>query len=202
MTTKGLISVGISVGSLSEPSGICVSELEYRDVPPGCYYGAEHYLIRALQRIPAGASYPSIADRAAELVSRLSEYTSDWIRITVDATGKGPPLVDLFRSRIEGNSIYSAYFNFGDQISEAANETITIGKAWLVTRLVTSLQASRLHLPRSQDAEILADELNNYQIEIDPNANNRYGAFKVGTKDELVTALGLTLIPVRRAWIY
>ncbi|NJL26457.1 MAG: hypothetical protein HC897_00590 [Thermoanaerobaculia bacterium] len=39
----------------------------------------------------------------------------------------------------------------------------------------------------------MAKDLLDYQIEIDPAANERYGAFKVGAQDDLVTALGLAV---------
>jgi len=37
-----------------------------------------------------------------------------------------------------------------------------------------------------------------YEIRVDENANDRYGAFKVGKHDDLVTAIGLAVQPVRR----
>jgi hypothetical protein len=39
----------------------------------------------------------------------------------------------------------------------------------------------------------LTDELLTYELRVDENANDRYGAFKVGTHDDLVTALGLAV---------
>lgn len=36
-----------------------------------------------------------------------------------------------------------------------------------------------------------------YQPTIDPQANERYGAFAVGQRDELVTALGLSVLDSR-----
>lgn len=70
---------------------------------------------------------------------------------------------------------------------------IRLGKAWVVCRLQVLLQAGQLHLPRSQEAETLAEELTEFEVQIAPDANDRYGAFKVGTRDELVTALGLAV---------
>jgi hypothetical protein len=43
------------------------------------------------------------------------------------------------------------------------------------------------------EAKILAEELLNYEIRVEENANDRYGAFRVGTHDDLVTALGLAV---------
>jgi hypothetical protein len=66
-----------------------------------------------------------------------------------------------------------------------------LGKAWLVSRLQALLQGGRLHLPRTAAAEALGRELMDYEIRIDANANDTYGAFKLGSHDDLVTALGL-----------
>ena len=55
------------------------------------------------------------------------------------------------------------------------------------------LQTGRLHLPRTTESEKLAQELLDYEIQVDENANERYGAFRVGTHDDLVTALGLAV---------
>jgi hypothetical protein len=53
----------------------------------------------------------------------------------------------------------------------------------------------RLHLPRTSQAERLAKELLDFEIRMDENANERYGAFQVGSQDDLVTALGLAVQP-------
>ena len=42
-------------------------------------------------------------------------------------------------------------------------------------------------------AQELAAELRTYEILVDERANDRHGAFKVGTHDDLVTALGLAV---------
>ncbi len=70
---------------------------------------------------------------------------------------------------------------------------VSLGKAFLVSRLQALLQTGRLHLPRSREAEALRQELLDYEIRVDADANDRYGAFRVGTHDDLVTALGLAV---------
>jgi len=62
-----------------------------------------------------------------------------------------------------------------------------------VSRLQALLQSGRLHLPRTAEAEALAAELLDYEIRVDEHANDKYGAFKVGSHDDLVTALGLAV---------
>ena len=49
------------------------------------------------------------------------------------------------------------------------------------------------HLPRTRQAETLAKELRDYEVRVEPDANERYGGFPVGHYDELVTALGLAV---------
>jgi hypothetical protein len=52
------------------------------------------------------------------------------------------------------------------------------------------LQTHQLHLPRSPESEILAQELMAFEVKPQPD-NDLYGAFRVGSQDDLVTALGL-----------
>lgn len=52
----------------------------------------------------------------------------------------------------------------------------------------------RIHLPKTEEAVALQKELKNYTIRVNENANPEFGAFKVGTHDDLVTALGLACL--------
>lgn len=113
------------------------------------------------------------------------------VTIYMDATGVGQPVVDEMRSR--GLSPVAVYFTHGDKRTEEGYSTVRLGKAWLVSRLQTLLQGRRIHLPNTQETHILARELLDYEIRISEDASDRYGAFKVGTHDDLVTALGLAV---------
>jgi hypothetical protein len=84
------------------------------------------------------------------------------------------------------------YFTYGDRrIVDSEKGQISLGKAYLVSRLQALLQGGRLHLPKTPEAEALGRELLDYEIKVSEDANDRYGAFKVGAHDDLVTALGL-----------
>jgi len=98
--------------------------------------------------------------------------------------------------------VYAVYFNHGDRRLEVSRNEIRLGKAWLVSRLQALLQTGRLHLPRTPEAEALAVELLDYEIRVDSDANDRYGAFKVGTHDDLVTALGLAVQDRQRSFSF
>ena len=119
------------------------------------------------------------------------------VTLYVDATGVGQPVVDLL-SAATARPI-ACYFTHGDRRTQERGR-VSIGKAWLVSRLQSLLQTGRLHLPATAEARQLAKELQDYEIRVDQDANDRYGAFKVGTHDDLVTALGLAVQPPRPRW--
>jgi hypothetical protein len=56
------------------------------------------------------------------------------------------------------------------------------------------LQTGRIRWPRTAETEQLKKELLAYEIKVDADANDRYGAFKVGSHDDMVTALGLAVV--------
>jgi hypothetical protein len=91
----------------------------------------------------------------------------------------------------------ACYFTHGDRRG-VHGQQVSIGKAWLVSQLQALLQSGRILLPRTAEADILARELLAYEIRVSEDANDRYGAFKVGTHDDLVTALGLAVQPAPR----
>jgi hypothetical protein len=49
------------------------------------------------------------------------------------------------------------------------------------------------------EARVLGEELLNFELRVDERANDTYGAFKVGTHDDMVTALGLAVLAAERA---
>lgn len=121
----------------------------------------------------------------------------------MDATGVGQPVVDILRERLPGGWVVPVYFTHGDrrvETREGEGVRVSLGKAHMVSGLQALLQNRRLHLPRSREAETLTEGLQNYEIRVSENANDRYGAFKVGTHDDLVTALGLATQSDRPPW--
>ena len=183
------VLIGVKVGQKRERSAVCVAENPKRYVEQRAEY---HFVVRYLERLPAGVTLPAVADRLAEIVRRVGARSGDPRRLYVDATGLGQPVMDLINSRIKTTAILPVYFNHGDR-RNADWEQIKLGKAFLVSRLQMLLQSERLHLPKNDQAETLAQELLEYEIKVENDANERYGAFRVGTRDDMVTALGLAV---------
>jgi hypothetical protein len=182
--------LGVDVGQRQEPSGLCAVEVQQRKENGGRL--RYHYVVRFLEQIGAGARFPEIAGRVGELAAALDRQTGSCPEVYVDATGLGQPVISLFDGELHCARVQPVYFNHGDRRLVEGLE-VRLGKAWLVTRLQTLLQADQLHLPWTAVAKDLARELNDYQIRVEPGASELAGAFRVGRYDDLVTALGLAV---------
>ena len=199
------VTIGVDLGQQHDPTAIAVTELDWPGPRPDDDDAAprapqeDHYLARHLERLPLGTPYPAVAARVAAVVQGVRQRARlarpgigvDLTLTTyMDATGVGAPVMDLLRAA--GIPATPVYFMHGDRLTQEAGR-VTLGKAYLVSRLQVLLQTQRIHLPNTDEARALARELQDYEIRIDEQANDRYGAFKVGTHDDLVTALGLSL---------
>jgi hypothetical protein len=182
------VTLGLDVGQRVDPSALAVVEAQERPRPDRD--PETHHLVRHLERLPLGTPYPRVAERVAAVAAQVAHRTGEPPMLYVDATGVGTPLVDVLRAAEVQARIVAVYFTHGDRRTDEHAE-VKLGKAWLVARLQALLQSGRVHLPRTGEAEALAKELLDYEIRVDENANDKYGAFKVGTHDDLVTALGL-----------
>lgn len=192
------IFIGIDVGQRAERTGIAVVEREQR--PDALAQGvADYYIVRYLDRLPAGTGYPVMVERlrgiVAGLIARHQGPGQLTIDVCADVTGLGQPIVDLLRSAY--HAVIPVYFTHGDRFTLVQEPVpyIQMGKAWLVANLQALLQTGRLLLPDTPAAQALAHDLLDYQIDIAPDANEKYGAFSVGQQDDLVTALGMAALP-------
>lgn len=182
------VTIGVDIGQKRDPTAVCVSECDRRSENGR---DVSHFVIRYLQRMPLGTPYPSVARRVAEVATAVTATQETSPKVFVDATGVGQPIIDLLSER--GVKAVACYFTHGDRRVQKNRREVSIGKAFLVSKLQSLLQTYRLHLPESDEAHALAQELQNYEIRVDEKANDRYGAFRVGTHDDLVTALGLAV---------
>ena len=186
--------IGVDIGQRRDPTAICVAE---RDRRRRDQRKEAHYLIRHLERLPPGTLYPEIARRVSRVAAGVRRRCDRRPPLYVNATGLGAPIVDLLKKEASdlGRTV-EVYFTHGDQRTEErkpGRRQVKLGKAFLVSRLQALLQTGRLHLPRTAEAETLAEELLAFEIRVGEDANDRYGAFPVGTHDDLVTALGLSV---------
>lgn len=189
------LTIGVDVGQKRDPTAIAVARREKRERKdqPGKF--DDHYIVHALESLALGTPYGDVGRRVANVTEAVAALTSHRPKLYVDATGVGQPLVDaLAEAGVRAHAtIIAVYFTHGDRLTENPGE-MSLGKGYLVGRLQALLEHDRLHLPNTPDAKKLAQELKDYEIRVDEQANDRYGAFKVGTHDDLVTAVGLAVV--------
>ncbi|MCB1035515.1 MAG: hypothetical protein KDD47_16955 [Acidobacteria bacterium] len=183
--------IGLDIGQGREHSAICVVEAELREAREKCLV---HFDVRHLERRPVRSSFPELAERLAELAKAVWKQISRWPMVYTDLTGLRAPVLEILRD--SDVWVEPGYFTHGDrrtQEGERDEVSYTLGKAYLVSRLQALLQTGRLHLPKTPEAGSLGEELLAYQVKVEENANDRYGAFRVGARDDLVTAVGLAV---------
>ncbi len=184
------VSIGVDIGQKHDPTAIAVVQPERRTLEEGD--SEWHFLVRHLEWLPLGTSYPEVGRRVAAVAAGVVAVVGGQPTLYIDATGVGQPVVDVLREAGVRGHLWPVYFTYGDRRVVEGGE-IRLGKGRLVSRLQVLLQAGRLHLPGDAEAEALTAELFDYEIRASEDANERYGAFKVGTHDDLVTALGLAV---------
>ena len=151
-------------------------------------------LVRANKVAEVTVGDQTITGKLKEATGEGRQRTDAFVRPYLNATQEGPPLVEAFRELAGAWDLRPVYFNHGTQRAEDEDRvTIQLGKAWLVSRLRVLFQRDRLHLLRSPEALTLRRELETYRIDLPEDAATRYGAFRVGSQDDLLTALGLAV---------
>jgi hypothetical protein len=131
-----------------------------------------------------------VVERVAAVYHAVAKREKAYPVLSLDSTGVGAPVADLLVDH--DTSVTAVYFVVGEHLSVGDGER-RLGKAYMVSRLQSLLQTERLHLPDTSEARHLARELLDFEIRVDEHANDLYGAFKVGSHDDLVTALGLAV---------
>ncbi len=185
--------IGIDIGQKRDPSAVCVAELEPRAVGRRV---ETHYLVRHLERLPLGTPYPEVAQRIDAVVSAVQSRSGAPPTVLVDGTGVGQPVVDLLQAqRAWGRSLVAVTFTAGRKwkLRRGVPLRLSLGKESLASRLQALLQGGRIHLPGTREGKALAAELMGYEIRVDEGGHARFGAFRSGTHDDLVTALGLVV---------
>lgn len=183
--------IGSDIGQKRDPTAISVAVPRWRNM-----FGRRecHYHIRFLERMRIGTTYPEVATRLHDVKQKLVRMQHDPVSLYLDATGVGAPVVDMMDA-YDDDPIACFFTNGGKLKIDQETGEISIGKYWLVSRLQALLQARRIHVSAgllTSELKAMLEELRNYEIRIDDSGKDTYGAFAVGTHDDLVTAIGLS----------
>ena len=190
--------IGVELGQRTRPSALCVADAERRWNPES-REKETHFVIRHLERLVAGTSYPEVGRRLEEVAKGALRHDTGEESLDQDgtalvyanATGLGEPIMQILRR--EELELVAVYFNHGDRRFKESESEVRLGKAYLVARLKALFQTAQIHLPRTREAMELARDLQDYEVHVTEDANERYGSFPVGRHDDLITALGLSV---------
>ncbi len=213
------VCIGIDVGQIADPTAIAVAEAVEKGTGKFRYNSeripahvdetgwfhkphdadevmATHYNIRHIQRLPLGTSYPAVAVHIADMLCNTI-FVHRHVRVLIDVTGVGRPVYEDVQKEIslrpEARLILVRPISFvhGEKYNRSLG---TLGKAYLVSRLQSLLQGGTVHAPDTPEVKVMLEELKVYQIKVDLDGNDTYGAMRVGEHDDLATALALACL--------
>lgn len=103
-------------------------------------------------------------------------------------------MVDQLRAEVlDARFLWAVTFTHGRRCRRhPAERRLTVGKAYLVSRLQALLGAGRIHLPDTGEARALAAELLGYEIRVDEKGTDRYGACRATPHNQPEATPGLT----------
>jgi hypothetical protein len=216
------LTIGVDIGQRIDPTAIVVAE--QREHGGETNFWIRHLERRPLgEGYPlVAARVAEVVTNAVRHVRRPRYATGDdtypagWVLsdgfdfdlavcVAIDVTGVGRPVAELIVAALQSSGLDAlhanlvidfATFTHGQRLSWADGER-RVGKAFLVSRLQALLHTDRVRLPQTAEARALADELMHFEIRVDPDGDAKFGAFKTGTHDDLVTALGLAVLQDR-----
>jgi hypothetical protein len=212
------VNIGIDVGQIQDNTAIAVTEvsqahdgrwrfgdriglhvdaqgqvIQARDADPVL---SDTYTVRYIERLPLGTPYPKVAVFIADMLCSNLLYRRR-VRVFIDVTGVGRPVYDDLKKeiglRVEARDAWLKPITFAHGEHYDRN-TGRLGKAYLVSRLQSLLQNGSVQAPDTPEVRQTLEELRTYEIKVSEQGKDTYGAFKVGTHDDLATALGLSAL--------
>ncbi len=158
---------------------------DYLDVPVTKNY----FTARHLERLPLGTPYPEQVRHIKSLYERLRD-TNQGVRLAVDATGVGRPVVDMLtQARLPVTAIS---ITGGDTVTREGRD-YRVPKRDLVGVVQVLLQTGRLKIDATlPEASILTAELQGFKYSITASGHDRYGndvsAWREAAHDDMVLA--------------
>jgi phage FluMu gp28-like protein len=167
--------VGLDLGQKRDYTAIAVVERR----------GAK-LMVRHLERVTLGTSYPRVVERVRELVQ--SEALKGRCVVAMDGTGVGVAVLDMMRAAALGCEVSAVTITSGTR--ESSN---SVPKRHLMTGMAGALARGELRITRQmREVGVLVQELMDVRITARRRAGSvRIGADGNGQHDDLVVALAL-----------
>ena len=183
--------IGVDLGQARDYTAICILERFEEltgEAAKGQWLKQVRYEMPYLERPSLGTSYPDIIERLKELIAQLPDH--ERLKIVVDRTGCGRPVVDLMRK--EKLSVIPVTITAGGSVTGSVYGGYNVPKRELVSNLAIIFQANRLTIARAlPEAAQLVEELQNFKIKVTLAGNDTYEAWRESDHDDLVLAAAM-----------
>ncbi len=183
---------GLDLGQVSDFSALVI--LERRGNTPKDYTFDCKYLKRWELRTP----YPKIVDDCVKIVNdpQLTQNVRDPTFLSIDSTGVGMPIADLFRRAPMKAHLVPVYITGGTDVTRDG-DVRRVPKRILVATAAIAVQSGKLQISTKLPlADTLIKELQNFKANISNAGHDSYGAgadWRENSHDDLVLALALAL---------
>ncbi len=183
---------GLDLGQVSDYSALVI--LERRGNSPKDYT----FDCKYLKRWELRTSYPQIVDDTVNIVNspQLTQNVRDPTFLSIDSTGCGMPIADLFRRAKMKARLIPVYITSGSSVTRDG-DVRRIPKIILVSNTAIALQNGKLKISKKLPlADTLIKELQNFKATISNAGNTSFGAgadWRENSHDDLVLALALAL---------
>jgi hypothetical protein len=169
---------GLDLGQIRDYSALTLIER-----PPGLI---SEYHVRGLKRFPLGTSYPNIAETVTAVLKNSETQPNV---LLIDNTGVGVAVADLFRAA--KTTFWGISIHGGDQVNQDG-KTVRVPKRDLISTLQVLFQSKRLKISKNlPEAQILIEELLDFQVKISLSGHDTYGCWREGSHDDLVLATSI-----------
>ena len=153
------------------------------------------YDVRHALRFPLGTPYPQIVGDVVRLLHQPP--LAGKVRLIIDATGVGRPVVDMFSRHPERRfPVVPVVITAGDTVTKGEDGSWRVPKRDLVGAVQVELQNKRLRFPdpkKLPTIDVLTHELSQFRVTISAAGHDSYEAWRERDHDDLVLALAVAL---------
>ncbi len=184
--------VGLDLGQVSDFSALVI--LERRGNTPKDYTFDCKFLKRWELRTP----YPKIVDDCVKIVNnpQLTQNVRDPTFLSIDSTGVGMPIADLFRRAPMKAHLVPVYITSGTDVTRDG-DVRRVPKRILVANTAIAVQSGKLQISKKLSlADTLISELQNFKAKFSNAGNDTYGAgsdWRENSHDDILLALSIAL---------
>lgn len=180
--------VGVDLGQSHDYTAIVVLEQAAED----------ELHARHIERLPLDTKYPQQVERIVEIVT--SPELGHSVRVAVDGTGVGRPVVDMLRDALRTHRVpVTSILVTGGSAATHTGNRWSVPKRDLIGAAQVALQTRELKIAAAlRTAQTLVDELVAYRVQISDEGHDSYSNGRDTPNDDLCLALSIAVYATTR----